>query len=262
MKKGIFIIVLFIFCLTLFGCSDEDKTGEGKAYELIYKDYVGVAEVTVKNGKVETIDFDEYFLPHVWAKITVEGTEEEGEMVYPNNVIHINGTTYAKYININGKVFTGEYREGGVTIDDVAYSNQIIKYSSGEITDLYVHLKNSEEACMWYVNAIQSDKAFVSSSDGVALTTYASANTLGWSKIEGKYWSGESYPLGWQGNIDALVASLKGKALKDVTLVQGTADTLTGLKYWSIDNVKTGATLTGIQQYYDLMYKAYKKAID
>ncbi len=279
-KKLYFLPILLLTVFCLFGCNKPsgggndnppiiEKTGTGSAYGIVHNGYIGMATVTVKGDKVTDVKYDEAFLPHTWANIDVqteEGTDlPEDVLMHSKNDIN---KYYAKYISIDGQLFTGTLRENDLVIDTNTYANQTIKYSSDKIPDLFAYLYNNDKNCEWYFNAVKSGKVFISDKDGKKLETYQSLNTNGWLKSEGKYWqSSESSPLGWKGNIDAMVKYLKDKVLTKLDNSKFVQDTIGveqdgyNYKYWTIDGVKTQVTMTDAYNYYKLAYEAYAKAM-
>ena len=277
MKKLYFLpILLLLLSFCLLGCNKKDndvnppatKEGEGVAYGLVNKQYVGMAKVKIKDDKVVDVTYDEAFLPHTWANI--EYTMEEGSEMPTDILKHTKDETdsfYAKYISIDGQVFTGEIRESDLSLDNVTYVAQVVKYSNEKIPDLFAYLYNSDTNCEWYYNAVKNGKVFICDKDGNKLDTYKSLNTYGWLKSEGKYWTpSENSPLGWKGNINNMIDYLKGKVLdnldesKFVKDTEGTEENGYTYQYWTINGVKTKVTMTDAYQYYKLAYNAYNKA--
>ena len=275
-KKLYFLPLLFILTFTLFGCGNKDnndnqanENGEGTSYGLVNKAYVGMANVKVKNKKVESVTYDEAFLPSSWANIDV--VLEEGKDLPEDVLLHSKETEnhyYAKYISIDGKLFTGSLRESDLVLDNTTYSAQVIKYSNEQIPDLFSYLYNSDANCEWYYNAVKANKVFICDKEGKKLETYPSLHKYGWFKSEGKYWNAsEDSPLGWKGNIEGLMDYLKGKELKSLDSTkfvknnEGMDKDGYNYKYWSIDGVQTKVTMTDIYAYYKLAYSAYTKAM-
>ena len=277
MKKKIFLLpIILLFVFTLLGCNKKDndvnppasKETEGVAYGLVNKQYVGMAKVKVKDNKIVDVTYDEAFLPHTWAKVNYK--VEEG-MEMSSDVLKYTkddeDSYYAKYISIDGQVFNGSLRESDLVLDNVTYTQQVIKYSTKKIPDLFAYLYNSDQNCEWYFNAVKNNKVFICDKDGKKIETLESLNTYGWLKSEGKYWeASENSPLGWKGNIENLVSYLKGKALENLDQSKFVKDE-TGVEengynyqYWTIDGVKTKVTMTDAYQYYKLAYQAFNKA--
>lgn len=276
MKKIYLLPLLLILLFTLIGCNNKgndtnpptNKEAEASAYAIVNKQYVGMAKVKIKDDKVVDVTYDEAFLPHTWANIDYK-MQEGSEM--PSDVLKYTKDEtdkyYAKYISIDGQVFTGEVRTSDLVLDNVTYTTQVIKYSSDKVPDLFSYLYNSDANCMWYFNAVKEGKVFICDKDGKKLETYQSLNTNGWLKSEGKYWTpSEASPLGWKGNITNMIEYLKGKTLQNldeskfVKDNQGVEENGYTYQYWTIDGVKTKVTMTDAYQYYKLAYNAYTKA--
>ncbi len=276
-KKSFLIVMLLLLTLCLVGCNNTDdpidpptqKEQMGTSYGLVNKTYVGKATVKVKDNKIVDVTYDEAFLPNTWGSMNY--THEEGKEM-PEDLLHHKkdemNNYYAKYISINGQIFTGTIREKDLVLDEYTYVNQVVNYSSETIPDLFEHLYKSEENAKWYYEAVEKGKAFVCDKDGKKNEAYQSLHTQGMFKSEGKYWqSSTDSPLGWKGNISAMVDYLKGKTLTDLDSSKFMRDE-TGVdkdgynyKYWTIDGVKTQVTMTDIYNYYKLAYRAYDKAV-
>ena len=149
-KRKMLLIPIFVFLFTcLVGCNNtdkpidnpKDKVGTATSYGLVNKTYVGAATVKVKNDKIEDVTYDEAFLPNTWAALNY--THEEGKEL-PDEVLHHlkndQSSYYAKYISIDGQVFTGEVRTSDLVLDNVTYTTQVIKYSSDKVPDLHIYL--------------------------------------------------------------------------------------------------------------------------
>lgn len=272
-KRSYLSVLIIIFLLCLIGCKkpnnqDMNKTYEASAYGIVNKAYVGKATLKIKNNKVEDATFDEAFLPQTWANI--EYTMSENAQL-PDDIIYYtkdeNNSYFAKYISISGNIFTGTVRKEDLILDGTTYIAQTIKYSSSKIPDLFTYLYNSELNCQWYYDAVKNGKVFICDKEGNKIETYKSLNTYGWFKSEGKYWnSSTDSPLGWKGNIEAMIDYLKGKELVNLDSSKFIKDTdgenkdEYNYKYWTIDGVKTKVTMTDAYAYYKLAYKAYEKA--
>lgn len=272
MNKKYFGLILLMMLLCLIGCKSNDtdmpKEKEASAYGIVNKAYVGKATVKIKNDKIVDVTYDEAFLPQSWANVNYT-LEEEKEL--PDDLVNYvkdeESSYYAKYISINDIIFTGTIRENDLVLDNTTYIAQTINYASDKIPDLFAYLYNSDANCQWYFDAVKNGKVFICDKDGKKIDTYESLNTYGWLKSEGKYWNAsEDSPLGWKGNIDAMVDYLKDKALTNLDSSKFVKDTDGeekdgyNYKYWTIDGVKTKVTMTDIYAYYKLAYNAYEKA--
>ena len=78
-KNTMKLFPIIMLCLMLLvGCGNKkpdnttNKQGEGTAYGIVDKGYVGMVKVKIKNGVVEDVVFDEAFLPHTWANLDVK----------------------------------------------------------------------------------------------------------------------------------------------------------------------------------------------
>lgn len=274
MNKKYFGLVLLIMLLCLVGCksldNDDDmpKEKEASAYGIVNKAYVGKATVKIKNNKIVDVTYDEAFLPQTWANVnytTEEGKELPDDLV--NYVKDEENSYFAKYISIDDTIFMGTIRENDLVLDNTTYIAQTINYANDKIPDLFAYLYNSDANCQWYFDAVKNGKVFICDKDGKKIDSYESMNTYGWLKSEGKYWNAsEDSPLGWKGNIDAMVDYLKDKELTNLDSSKFTKDTEGeekdgyNYKYWTIDGVKTKVTMTDIYAYYKLAYNAYEKA--
>lgn len=272
MNKKYFGLILLMMLLCLVGCKANDtdmpKEKEASAYGIVNKAYVGKATVKIKNDKIVDVTYDEAFLPQTWANVNYT-LEEEKEL--PDDLVNYvkdeESSYYAKYISINDTVFTGTIRESDLVLDNTTYIAQTINYANDKIPDLFAYLYNSDANCQWYFEAVKNGKVFICDKDGKKIDTYESLNIYGWLKSEGKYWNAsEDSPLGWKGNIDAMVEYLKDKSLTNLDSSKFVKDTDGeekdgyNYKYWTIDGVKTKVTMTDIYAYYKLAYNAYEKA--
>lgn len=272
MNKKYFGLILLMMLLCFVGCkvndTDMSKEKEASAYGIVNKAYVGKATVKIKNDKIVDVTYDEAFLPQTWANVNYT-LEEEKEL--PDDLLQYvkdeESSYYAKYISINDTVFIGTIRENDLVLDNTTYIAQTINYANDKIPDLFAYLYNSDNNCQWYFEAVKNGKVFICDKDGKKIDTYESMNIYGWLKSEGKYWNAsEDSPLGWKGNIDAMVDYLKDKSLTNLDSSKFVKDTDGeekdgyNYKYWTIDGVKTKVTMTDIYAYYKLAYNAYEKA--
>ena len=261
MKKIVTLIFMMAVSVALVACSGETTTGPttanpehtAVAYGIVNRDYVGVADITVLDTVVQDVSFEEYFLPSIWAKVAI--TSETA----PADVVVITGSTtswYAKYIVIGDKEFTGELRTEPLVVGQVTYSRQTVKYVAANIEDLFVWLLNSEANCEWYVQQLRDDLAFVATDTFAANTTLDVWNQdNGFTKLSTQYWSGVNYPLGWVGNMNAIIAAIEGTALNPDAILTQNAIT----KFWSIGDAVSGATLIDFRDYYSIIAAAYQK---
>ena len=244
MKKVLSLFVALVAVLSLAACGKKESTAKG--YGLVHKDYVGIAEITVdKKGVVTALTFEEVYLPTHWAGLAAtEGVAEELYVSYTNS----KGKTViaAKYVVVDGKLFTGTAVEGD------------IKYTSSDIADLKAACKENEETAKWYAEALLADKAFAANADGSKAAFEITADKEGgFKKSTTGYWTVEEPKLGWKGNMAALSEALVGTSMgfADADLVKD-AET----KLWSFGGTVTKATLTDAKDYVAVAQKAYNTA--
>ena len=262
MKKQIVsIAVLALTALGLAGCaprsqtsstSDSDTKTVADGIRVAYgvQDYNLVrAEVQVKDGKATSVRFDEYPMTadYVAKTALTEGDNVisgEVEQWGKKNTLH-----QAKYINVNGTVFTGSFADGKFTYANTAKS--IADYdawakgltSQKDLSDLYYAIANN------FVFGCDKDGNKV---EGLTLTNLSKAD------YASTYWNvtGEKADEGsqWKWNINKLEKALEGKDLDKVT-VADKVDATT--KSWKIDGTDTGATMTSIPAHFDLAKAAF-----
>ncbi len=253
MKKLLLMIFVVMVSLSLVACTNNElatKThGYGVSYRLVHSHYIGVAEVVIdESDNVVLIKFDEYFLPYTFAAIELEDTEN-----LPSDVLAVVGsrgtTYYAKYVNVNSTIFTGQVlgEEG----------SQNINYSTSGVDNIETWALTEANAKI-YVDSVKAGKVYIANSDGTE-SDYVKANSnakLGWTKSSTGYWTNpSSYPLGWGGNIKAITDSLIG--------LKVTADEseITNDDSWLIGDLITGATLVDFLDYYIVIQQAYQNAL-
>jgi hypothetical protein len=245
--------------------ANPEKTGVG--YGIAHKAYVGVATVVELNGVITDLQLEEYYMPYTWAKVA--GNTEAGQadvVVVPKTSGTPPVTTYswyAKYIVIGDKQFTGELRTTPLVIDTVTYSNEYVQYSATGIPDLFVWLFNSEDNCEWYVEQLLAGKAYVAKDTFVVNTSLMTWNQgQGFTKSKTFYWTGTNYPLGWVGNMNAIIAAIEGHTFDPsavLTRATNNPDTPANEAVWSIGDAVTGATVTDFATYYTCIARAYAK---
>jgi hypothetical protein len=258
MKKITALLVSLIVALTLFGCSPAEQSAV--AYGITHKDYVGVATVTVENDVIKDVALEEYYLPYTWAKVAVTSTTAPADVVVLTTTSGETVTTswYAKYIVIGDRNFTGEARTESLVVDGITYSKQTVKYVASDVDDLFVWLLDSGDNCAWYVAQLETGTAYVAKDTfAVNTTLYPWNQGNGFTKSATGYWYGSSYPLGWEGNMDEVVAAVIGTAPTADAVLSQDAET----KFWSIGDTVTGATLTDFADYYRIIVAAFDKAI-
>lgn len=256
MKKLLIVLFAVISILTMSSCKKAPKVIEkvGVGYGITHGNNVGYAKVTIKNDVVKDVTFEEAFLPSDWAKVkTTNGLAPDDVIEYQS------GTTTiwaAKYIVIGNKQFTGTLREVlPFTYNGKTLTSQAIKYTATDVPDLYVWLAESEANAKWYFENSSADKAYIATNEWQK-HTYESAGRSGRTKTEANYWPGDNNQLGWKGNMDEIAAALKGTKMDQANKISKPE----GSKYWVIDNVTTGATLTDFKDYYEIARRAYNNA--
>ena len=251
MKKirNLFIALFLVVCVvSLVGCkkkTNDPKEVTAVGYGLVHKDYVGIATVTVKEKVVTAASFEEVYLPTHWAALTsVEGVDEALYVSYAGKRGTVN---VAKYIVVGDKTFTATASESDAV------------YSAEGIADLKAWVQASEENAKWYAEALLAGNAKAVDAAGTKVTfEITSDKEGGFKKSTTGYWSGENYPLGWKGNMEALAKALVGTKM-DATDANIVKDEAT--KTWKFGDVQSTATLTDAKDYYAVAKKAYDKAI-
>lgn len=254
MMKKLTLVLLILGVFGLFACRRSQS--EATAYGITHKDYVGRAIVTVKNDRVENVSFEEAYLPSTWAKV-----QKGNEPIPAEAIADQGGNWYGKYLVIGDRKFTGEARTTPLSESTA----QTIKYSASDVNDLYLWLRESEANCKWYYEQVTTNKAYVANIDWTRSTmatagkTITGTSTLGFTKSETGYWPPSETTLGWKANMEAVTAALKGTKMEanPEDLTKGGTDN----KYWMINGVVSGATLTDLKDYYALAKAAYNKAL-
>lgn len=250
MKKTfkIFAVLVFVLSLvTLAGCKknkddkDEAQEVQAKGYGLVHKDYVGIADIKVKDGVVTALTFEEVYFPTHWAG--VESTEGVDASLYITYAGKYGDVNVAKYVTVGDKQFTGN------VVDGVAV------YSATGIADLKAWVQESEENAKWYAEALLAGNAKATDASWNKAAFQITADVEGgFAKSVTGYWSGDNYPLGWKGNMEALSKALVGTSMgfADADIVKdGT---------WKIGSVVSSATLSDAKDYIAVAQKAYNNA--
>lgn len=240
-------IILFVFSLLLCvgfvtGCKKSvEKTGKG--YGIVHKDYVGIAEIKIKDEKVTALTFEEVYLPSTWAKITnVEGVEKD---LYISTTDSHNATVnLAKYIMVGDKKFTGELVDNAVI------------YKADGIDDLKTWIDASENNAKWYAEELLNGNVAVTNNNFVKQETIAFSGSTKeqLKKSTSNYWPAGGNGLGWKANMDALTNALVGSKMnfdEAKIVLEGT---------WKFDQVTSQATLKDGLDYYKVAKRAYNNA--
>lgn len=218
--------------VVLAACKKEQTSA---AYGLVHgQGYVGKATVTVKGDVIVDADLNEACLP-----TQVSASAADGDY------------TVAVEVTSHGETSTKHYYKtvkwGNVT----ATYDATAGYKVGSVT-LKEHFLASEANCKAYYEAAANDEITVVTSAGNK-TDIANAKAL--LKTENGYWTGDSYPLGWKGNVEATL---------DYVLENGLDEAIFALdeKVW-VDGkeVSTGATWTDMADYIQLLKLANVRAI-
>lgn len=246
------VLVFTLAVVSLVGCKkknqnqpEEPKEVAATGYGLVHKDYVGVAEIKVKEGKVTALKFEEVYLPSHWAGVDATAVAEDLYVTYTTS--KGKEATVAKYIVIDGKLFTATPVEKDV------------KYSSTDIADLKAWIQEAEANAKWYAEAVMGGKAFAANADSSKAAFQVTADKEGgFIKSTTGYWpQGEKYALGWKGNMAALEEALVGTSMgfADADLVKDAES-----KLWSFKGAVTKATLTDAKDYVAVAQRAYDTA--
>ncbi len=249
MKKLLNVFVALVFVLSLAvltGCKckkDEPKEVSATGYGIVHKSYVGIADITVKDGKVTALKFEEVYLPDHWAGL--DEAVADASVVYTSR----NKDAYAaKYVMVGDKKFTASVSEDKKTVT----------YSAEGIVDLKAWINESEANAEWYAKELLAGNAKATDASWNKLSAQITADKEGgFTKSATGYWSGDNYPLGWKGNMAALEEALIGTSMgfKDADLVKDETS-----KLWSFAGTVTKATLTDAKDYVAVAQRAYDKA--
>lgn len=262
-KNKILILNLILFSSTFIGCRsmhDSDSqmapslstTATAKAYGITHNDYICEAMVGVNHeGLISEITIDEVYLPSTWAKV-LNGNE------YQDDVLTISKTEtssnyYAKEIVIHGETYRASLRDEN---DEILKNNpnQVVKYSSENIPDLYAFFHESEDNARWYYEAAKDKKIYFSSTELTSAGYVDQDNNIIFFKSLSPYWEMPSPSLGWKGNIENMIRSLIGrKPTYDFTQSDD--------GYWISGEINTQATLVSFNDYYNVIKAAYQKVV-
>jgi hypothetical protein len=243
MKKAI----LLSFML-LAACNGADNTIKmGYAYGLTHGHYAGYVEITTNGNNVITdVNFEEYFMPYNWAKVSADTATANPEIT-----VFVDGSRsdsyYAKHITVGDKNFTAfVVGEAG---------SQSVVFSSSSAIDNIDDWIESDENARWYINAIrEGDYGFADASfEPVDMETSDTYAKVAMTKSESGYWAVQAPGLGWSGNMEAIKDLLVGSTFD----FESGEFTKNGEGFWSNGNTVTGATLNDFSDYIDLAARAY-----
>lgn len=228
MRKIIVFFAVFLMTVTLVACGGNKETS-ATGYGLVHGHYVGVVDITVDGKKVvKEAKIEEYYLAYHAA--AVEAPAEERD-----DVVEISGKFYAKYFNVDGKVFVSSGEQ---------------KWVHDTHGDLEDWVKNEANAKA-YVEAVKAGKVYIANADGTKNTVLkvtgnaAVDMTKSGSNYGGQIWD-------WKGAMNGVAEILVGTKMDSkYTLTDGK---------WVVDDVVTGATLVDFADYYKVAERAYNTA--
>ncbi len=248
MKKLFKVFVTLVFALSLVvltGCKckkDEPKEVDAKGYAIVYNDYVGVADIKVKDGKVTALTLEEVYLPDHWAGLSAEIADLS--VTYKGRG---NKDAYAaKYVMVGDKKFTA-------TVVD----NKVV-YAADGIANLKDWLNASEENAKWYAEEVIAKNCKATDASWNKLNAEITADKEGgYTKSTTGYWPTTYGGLGWKANMDAICEALIGTSMgfADADLVQDATS-----KQWSFKGEVSKATLIACKDYVAVAQRAYDKA--
>lgn len=228
--------------LALAGCGA--KEAEGTAYGTVHNYYVGMVTVTRAGDKVKNVQFEEMEGPASWAKKTNIAEGKQADVAFTTG-------GFAKQIAFGELTFTAT--------DDENTKTPGYKQSGSDVT--FEKWAKDDTNAKTYFEQMRAGSYSVLKSDGTKVEGdfNVAKNDLKkgerWLKSKNGYWSGENFPLGWQGNMNKMkdylirngFGAYKGSEQKDET--------------WIIDGVDTGATLVDFHDYMKLAKSAFEKAM-
>lgn len=222
------------------------------------------AEIQVADNKVVKARFDEVKF-HSDYTGAIKSDVTQGENVISGEVNNWGKKSMAhraKYITVDGKVWTGSYADGKFTYKDG--DDSFNDYYSSFTKDEDALLANQDKLASLYYSLV-NNYVYASDKDGkkdesIAINTYskASYDTNYWvvgneskKQIEGSQWK-------W--NVYKIEDALKGKNLADTATIQKLTrkDSQGKSSFtWVVNGVDTGATLTAGEIYVKLAQLAF-----
>lgn len=252
MKKffKVFAVLVFVLSLTTLvsckcnkGKNEEPKEVAAKGYALVNGDYIGIADIKVKDGVVTALTFEEVYLPSHWAGLAnVEGVDEALYVSYQGSYGPVNA---AKYVMVGDKKFTATLVEGAPV------------YSAEGIADLKAWLNASEENAKWYAEKVLAGEAKATTASWEKALFQITADIEGgYTKSTTGYWPAGGYGQGWKANVEGLAKTLVGTKMgfTESQIVKGEDG-----KY-SIGGNTTTASLASMKDYVAVAQKAYNAA--
>lgn len=267
MKTRWIAVICLILCLACAACLAEAEKLTDGVYEGFYAQptYLIRATVTVQDGVVTEVDYEECHDPNFWATLTAD----EAAALSADEYIEVPGARGTTYYARHAVVGAGDE---AICLTASGDGTAMPVYGNDEIADFVEWLKESPENDAWYYAQLSAGNYWVVLSDGTKLENLAVyTNTLKdgtqLSKEQARFktmvrhWTAvgtgvgiESGELGWQGNMDVLAA-----ALVESQFPQGERSKNEDGKV-VIADVVTGATIESYQDYLAAAYAAYDLA--
>lgn len=250
MKKLLVVLlaVVMVFGTVALVACQGDKTAE--AYGRVHAGYAGYTKVTVdKDGKIIDVVLDEACGP---TQVTAPETVAEDYVVLGGRTGTSRYYKTAKMLDLTWE-YVYKHGEGD---NETIVNDYVTKKADGTIDKKFKDYINSAEI---------SEKYFKEASAGTVKVVTGADTELALTKAqllktENGYWTGENYPLGWKGNVDATIAYVKANGVNDAyTKADFVADTDSKI-FVDKDGVSTGATWTDFFDYYTIIRNAYNAA--
>lgn len=254
MKKILSIFVALVAVLALAACGGSAKEGAG--YGLVHKHYVGYVTVKVEADKVTEAAIDEYYLPYSLANVTAQVTGE----VPADVVVSAKGEDgaasgyHAKYVSVDGVLFTAEGEEGKVPT-----------YKAANVANIEEWVKTEANAKS-YALACEAGKVFIANADGSKHATLKTQYEVTESKTGAdafkksttNYWREPlKVGIGWLANCEAMIEAIVGTTPKTT---DETSRATEDPKVWSVNGEETGATWSDFNDYYAVFVRAFNNA--
>jgi hypothetical protein len=252
--KRIALLAGVVAATLLASCGPTVETKAGVGFGLVHSHYVGVADIVTEDDVVTEINFEEYFLPYSWGKVTaaedtantvaVKSTSRTGAQVT---------TVYGQYLKVGDRIFT-------IEVTGEAWA-QTFKYTSEGIADIDAWVATEANA-KWYVEQIQAEAFGFVDAEGDAITTFELADasaSVAMTKSESGYWTVAAPALGWVGNMAEIKEMMIGSTM-DFDPAEFTKATEAPL-VWGNGTITTGATLTDFKDYVALALRAYANRV-
>lgn len=222
----------------------KENSGIRIAYGVVSDNLIR-AEVQVKKGIADSVRFDEVKFGATTIGVT---SAAAGDNVVTVTDEKNGDKNYAKYLNVNGKLFTASvdgsklaYKNGDTDLE--AYYKDSSR-TQAELSDFYYALVNN------FVYGADSAGARIEGEIAMIYSKASKDSTYWtWGVTEDKSVDGSQ----WKWNIQNIEKALKGRDLsKNFAMEQGDD------KVWTLDSVSTGATLGSFETYIELAQTAFK----